>query len=197
MSIDHHPLEDRLTPLTTRRSRALEGPNGERWRLEIEREPPDYIARNLPAGALIFANDGTGNHLFLASDSSGVHVYWHEGPQIEPYCGALEDLLPNVRRPPTTHPPITYRGTTEVVKLGDRVKVRYWLFFKGEGRITYVPGVSPLKRTLERDGLAWVRITLDHGTLVDSIVMPDGALQRSVVLLARHPGDESPSADVR
>ena len=184
-----HPLEHRLEPLTKRRSRHLEGPNGERWRLDIERQPPRGMAPYLPEGALIFANDGTGNFLFLAPDSPGVQVYWHEGPQIEEYCASFDDLLPNVSRPPTNHPPVKYRGTGDVVRLGDHVEVRYWLFFKGRGRITYVPGVSPLKRTLERDGLAWVRIKLENGTLVDSIVMPDGALQRSVTLLAR--GDEA------
>jgi hypothetical protein len=70
------------------------------------------------------------------------------------------------------------------VQLGDRVFVRYWLFFKGHGIVTYVPGQSPLKRDLERDGLAWVRARLEGGTLVDTIVI-DGVLKKSTSLVAR------------
>jgi hypothetical protein len=33
-----------------------------------------------------------------------------------------------------------------------------------------------------------MRISLDKGVLVDAMVMPDGALQRSVVLLSRQAG---------
>ena len=179
------PLQSRLAPLIARRSSRLEGPNGERWRLRVENDAPDWLTRPLPAGSLVFANNGVGDYLFLAPAVTAVQVYWHEGGRIEEYCASLDDLLPNLPRPPSGHGPITYRGTDEIVRLGDRVHVRYWLFFKGEGKVKYVPGVSPIKRTLERDGLAWVRISLDKGALIDCIVMPDGALQRSVKLLAR------------
>ena len=154
------------------------------WRLKLEADPR-RLGEGVGEGALIFANNGYGDYLFLVPDSTAVKVYWHEGPQIADYTASVEDLLPNQRRPPTTHPQITYRGTGDVVMPGDAVEVRYWLLFSGRGRITYVPGVSPLNRQLERDGLAWVRVALDKGGLVDFVVMPDGALQKSVVLLAR------------
>ena len=167
-----------------RRGRRLEGPNGEIWRLKLEANAGP-LGEGVAEGALIFANNGYGDYLFLVPDSKAVKVYWHEGPQVADYTASVEDLLPDQRRPPTTHPPIKYRDSGDVVMLGDAVQVRYWLLFSGRGRITYVPGVSPHNRQLERDGLAWVRVALDAGGLVDFVVMPDGALQKSVVLLSR------------
>jgi hypothetical protein len=106
-------------------------------------------------------------------------VLWHEGPETAEYCGAVDDLVPRATRPPSPHGPIRYRSSGDVVAVGDRVFVRYWLFFSGEGTVSYVPGVSPLKRDLERDGLAWVRVKMDRGDVVDTVVI-DGALKKNV-----------------
>jgi hypothetical protein len=183
-SLPSHPLDGLLEPLRGRRSRRLEGPNGEAWRLEVETQVPASLASRLPPGALVFAGNGYGDHLFLAPDQRGVMVFWHEGACTAEYCPAVEDLLPNVARPPSAHGPVLYHGTQERVLLGDRVVVRYWLFFSGAGVVTYVPGISPLRRTLERDGLAWVRAKLDDGAVVDTIVI-DGILKRGTRLLGR------------
>ena len=179
-----HPLDHRLEPLRQRRSRRLQGPNAEEWRLEIEIDMPNWLASCFPANALVFANNGYGDHLFLVPETSTVMVFLHEGHETAEYCQSIEELLPNKKRPPSQHGPIAYFGTTQLVVLGDRVFIRYWLFFSGFGTVTYVPGVSPLKRELERDGLAWVRAKLDNGNLIDTIVI-DGVLKKGTRLVAR------------
>jgi hypothetical protein len=182
-----HPLDSRLDPLRKRKSRRLQGPDAGEWRLAIEVEMSESFARCFPPDALVFANNGVGDFLFLVPESPSVMVFWHEGHERAEYCPALDDLLPNKRRPPSSHGQILYFGSQEPVLLGDRVFVRYWLFFKGYGTVTYVPGQSPLKRDLERDGLAWVRAVLEGGTLVDTIVI-DGVLKKTTSLVARASG---------
>jgi len=157
------------------------------WRLQIEQNKPEWLARCFPESALKFANNGYGDHLYLLPDSQSVMVFWHEGQVHEPYCANIVDLLPNKRRPPSQHGPVTYFGTNEVVQLSDRVFVKYWLFFSGQGTVTYVPGVSNLRRELERDGLAWVRVSLDKGVIVDTIVLA-GILKKGTTLVSRKPG---------
>ncbi len=49
------------------------------------------------------------------------------------------ELRPDIPRPPSDHPPITCRNTTEPVRLGDRVGMRYWLVLRGEREVTYLP----------------------------------------------------------
>ncbi len=66
--------ERRLGPLVEKRPRYLEGPDGDRWQLEIER---DLRVVGLPAGALVFANNGVGDHLFLSSDHDPVMLFRH------------------------------------------------------------------------------------------------------------------------
>jgi hypothetical protein len=145
---------------------------------------PEGLARCFPSDALVFANNGYGDYLFLVPDSPSVMVFRHEEHVTADYCQPIDELLPNKKRLPSNHPPILYFGTQEAVAPGDRVFVRYWLFFSGFGTVTYVPGISPLKRELERDGLAWVRAKLDKGVLVDTVVIK-GVLKKSTRLIDR------------
>jgi hypothetical protein len=112
-------------------------------------------------------------------------VFRHEGHSTAEYCQPIDELLPNKKRPPSSHGPIRYFGSDETVRLGDRVFVRCWLLFREYGTVTYVPGVSPLKRELERDGLAWVRVKLE-AMIVDTIVI-DGVLKKGTRLVERAP----------
>lgn len=180
-----HPLDPRLNPIRATGHTRLEGPDAEGWEFEPLADIPEFLVRDLPPGALAFAHNGSGDHLFLAPHSTAVMVFWHEGPEVREYASSVDDLLPNVGRPPSAHGAIRYAGSDDVVRPGDIVRVRYWLVFSGIGSVSYVPGISPLKRALERDGLAWVRIALKDGTkLIDSIVI-DGRLQKGVRLLTR------------
>ena len=61
-----HPLAPKLAPLRGRRKGTyLEGRagDGDRWEFEVEENSPGWLTRDLPVGALIFANNGFGDHL--------------------------------------------------------------------------------------------------------------------------------------
>ena len=62
-----------------------------------------------------------------------------------------------------SHSKIVYSGGVNPVQLGDRVRVRLFLFIRKTGRIAYLPGVSPLHREMEHDGIRNVGITFDDG----------------------------------
>jgi hypothetical protein len=67
---------------------------------------------------------------------------------------------------------ITYKDRRTEVRLGDRVETRIF-FRKHRGRVAYLPGVSPLNRAMERDGLRWVGVRLDEGGFVSAAVDPE------------------------
>lgn len=181
-------IEQRLRALGRKAGR-LQGPDAAEWWMNVEAPTPDFLSKHLPVGSVVFANNGFGDYLFLVPSVGPVQVYWHEGAVIEAYCENLEDLSASKRRAPTNHPPVRYYGTDQEVRIGDLVSVKFWLFRKCVGRITYVPGVSDLKRELERDGLAWIRMKAEDGTVIDSVVV-DGSLGRGVQLLARSGASE-------
>lgn len=80
---------------------------------------------------------------------------------------------------------ITYSDRVTPVQLGDRVETRVW-WRKRRGRVVYVPGISPVNREMERDGLVWVGIRLDDGGFVSTVVDPEGHfIRKNEKLLAR------------
>jgi hypothetical protein len=82
-------------------------------------------------------------------------------------------------------------GVTEV-RLGDRVATRYFIFLKAEGRVAYVPGISPKNNEMEFDGLTWVGIRTTYAGTIGTVVLPDTqTLQKSVRFLGRGPADAS------
>lgn len=87
---------------------------------------------------------------------------------------------------------VTYPDRVSPVQLGDHVEVRiFWR--KRRGRVVYVPGLSPVNREMERDGLTWVGIRLDEGGFVSSVVDPEGLyLRKYARLLERDPQGFSP-----
>lgn len=76
-------------------------------------------------------------------------------------------------------------GLTEV-RLGDRIATRYFLFLKAEGRVVYVPGISPKNDEMEFNGLTWVGIRTTGAFMMGVVVNPDTyTLQKSVRFLGR------------
>ncbi len=183
---ERSPLESRLEPILARGLSELEGPaDGEVWTVDLEPGLAGWMTAPLPDGALVFAANGVGDHLFLSPEEDAVMVFRHEGGEVDRYCDRLEELDPGRERRASDHPPVRYHGSGEAVRLGDRVEVRYRLFFKATGRVIYVPGVSPRRPALERDGLAWVAIRFDDGGGIETVVMPDGALKKTVRRIER------------
>jgi len=82
---------------------------------------------------------------------------------------------------------VTYQDRVTEVQLGDRVTMRIW-FRKHGGRVVYIPGVSPVNPTMERDGLSWVGVRLEEGGFVSTLVDPrDGYLRGRLKFVGRDP----------
>jgi hypothetical protein len=141
-------------------------PDGAEWKLEV-RQDASFIEKHVGIPVLIFADNGYGDYLFLKKVQSEefdetVFEYFHEGPLIETIEEDLETVLGLKTRPPSSdnYPAPRYESG-EPVLVGDRIRYRVWLFFwKGwiNGVVTYVPGVSPRRTQLERDGLKWIEL---------------------------------------
>ena len=189
MTTKLHSPSERLEILLQKAPEALLGPDAQHWELMTDQDFPESVLSELPTGALIFAGNGVGDYLFIATGIPGVMIFFHEGPRIENYCTKLEELLPDYEHPVSECLPVTYWKSGETVEIGDVVEIRLWVVFKRRGRVVYVPGISPRKPHMERDGLAWVGIRLTSGSLVETIVLPEGnELQKSVRLLERVAG---------
>jgi hypothetical protein len=165
------------------------------WDVQVEDPAPAFLQDRLPPNALIIANNGCGDYLFLKSgeESSAetiramtpVFVYRHEGPEIEEFA---DDLLTLTNPPPPTassHPTVFYADGSTRVMIGDHVSARDLLFRK-EGRVVYLPGVSKKNREFEHGGLAWVGIRFASGSVAGAIVDPEAfRLKKGVRFLSR------------
>ena len=81
--------------------------------------------------------------------------------------------------------PIYYTEGTEVT-LGDRVAVRLFLFMGRIGRVSYVPGISPLHREMEHHGIRQIGIVFDDGGAGGfAISSVDCKVVKSVTFLCR------------
>lgn len=69
--------------------------------------------------------------------------------------------------------PIQYAEGDIDVRLGDHVTYKSMFFWRGwkPGRVSYIPGQSPARSELERNG-KWVGVTGDNGTYRGFIVDP-------------------------
>lgn len=82
---------------------------------------------------------------------------------------------------------ITYSDRATPIQLGDHVETRVW-WRKRRGRVVYVPGISPVNREMERNGLMWVGIRLDEGGFLSTVVDPEGFfLRKNEKFLKRDP----------
>lgn len=82
-----------------------------------------------------------------------------------------------------------YFGVAQEIQLGDRVSISIW-FRRKNGRVVYIPGISPLNREFEYNGMRWVGIRLDDGGLAATpILLKTGTLKKKVHFIAR---DNSP-----
>ena len=95
-------------------------------------------------------------------------------------------------RPPSTDAyPAPHYESGEPVLLGDFVRYRVWLFFwKGwiDGVVSYVPGVSPRRTQLERDGLKWIELEGRDET-IGSLIDPGTGIVKKVRLIGRAAGE--------
>lgn len=86
-----------------------------------------------------------------------------------------------------TTTPICYHGGKVPVLLGDVVSVRV-LFKRYQGRVVYVPGISPRHVEMESDGLVDVGIRVPGKAMVGVTVLPDTrTIKQSIQFIQRDP----------
>jgi hypothetical protein len=148
------------------------------WEVRIESVEEASCGKSLPKDSLIIANNGCGDYLYLRRNQSGswedqVNVFWHEGPQTEVFAKNIGTLT--FPPPPTVSEvgPIYYSDGTTRVMLGDHVSVRTFVFFRSEGRVSYVPGISKRNRNMESNGLCLIGISHENGLFRGVWVDPD------------------------
>jgi hypothetical protein len=92
----------------------------------------------------------------------------------------------------------TYFGTSDEVRLGDRIRSRTLLILKTEGVVCYLPGVSQRHRDLEYEGCRFLGIQLPNGE-IRKLLWPAGesSLDKRVTLLERGQPYEPLSPDVQ
>jgi hypothetical protein len=168
------------------------GPDGAEWKLELQQDG-EFIEKHVGIPVLIFANNGYGDYLFLKKGQTEafdetVFEFFHEGPLIEAVAEDLETVLGLTTRPPSSDSyPAPHYESGEPVLLGDRVRFKVWLFFwKGwiEGVVNYVPGISPRRTELERDGLKWIELKGPDET-IGSLIDPETGIVKKVRFVGR------------
>ncbi len=161
------------------------------WTVSIK-TPPSYLRKALPAGSVLIAKNGCGDHLFLAPCEARpsvldpkVYVWWHEGARIDVFAGAFKNLAHSSPPTITSRSPVLYHDGKTVVELGDEVTARCF-FVRRVGRVVYVPGISKKNRDMEHHGLGWVCITFVNGSRIGTVVDPKtSCLQKHVRFLRR------------
>lgn len=81
-----------------------------------------------------------------------------------------------------------YHGTTEEVRLGDRVRIKRLLRRGLVGTVCYIPGQSPVHKDLEYEDVRQWAIRLDDGTVLAMAYSPQhrlGQPKRDLVLVER------------
>ena len=162
------------------------------WDIRVESVSDTPFKNDFPSDALIIANNGCGDCLFIRkttpdamSYAPEVYVYWHEERCYEKHSDDIENLTHPEPVNPSKHKAIFYFGGKIEVKLGDEVSARD-ILFRRNGRIVYVPGVSNKNRNMEHGGLSWVGIKFERGTFGGSVVDPGTSqLKKSVRFLQR------------
>lgn len=66
-----------------------------------------------------------------------------------------------------------YHGTNEEVRLGDRIRIRRFLFLVVEGVVCYIPGASPKHPDMEYDDYQFWAIQLKDGQIRQILYSPD------------------------
>jgi hypothetical protein len=165
------------------------------WDVEIEHPPPKFLLDVLPDDAVIIANNGCGDYLFLRNEGDStastypVFVFWHEGAQIEEFSNNLTELTDPPEPVPSDHPEVFYSDGSTQILIGDHVSARDILFRK-DGRIVYVPGISKRNWEFEHGGLTWVGIRFESGSVTGIFVDPDSKLiKKSVRFISRSKSD--------
>jgi len=89
---------------------------------------------------------------------------------------------------------IRYSDDADVeVRLGDHVTYQSLYFWRDwkPGRVSYVPGLSPLRPGMERDGHKWVGVVGDDGTYRGFLIDPETSRAQPTIKFQRRSGEGS------
>ncbi len=79
-----------------------------------------------------------------------------------------------------------YWGTSEEVRLGDRVVMKRFLRKPLHGTVTYMPGVSPVHPEMEEPDFSRWAIAFDNGSVLSWLYTPDTLQpEKRITLLER------------
>ncbi len=90
------------------------------------------------------------------------------------------------------YPKAVYESGEEI-RVGDHVQFKTWVeFWRGwiDGRVMFVPGISPFNSSLEYNGLKWVSIDCDK-TKIAPLVDPDSGIVKKNRFCGRSKDDLS------
>jgi len=163
------------------------------WKIEIE--DITAFSSKLPKDAVVIGNNGYGDILFIStkgkeeiSADTMISVYRHEGGLIEKLSLSIGNILIDTPNPSTQNS-VYYYGTKVKVELGDEVVARD-IFFKRNGRVVYVPGISPLNTEFECGGLKWIGIRFNKGSISTAVIdLKTGEVDKSVKFVKRNKKD--------
>ena len=84
---------------------------------------------------------------------------------------------------------IRYSDDDVEVRLGDHVTYKSLYFWRDwkPGCVTYVPGLSPLRAGMERDGHKWVGVIGDDGTYRGFLIDPATSRVQATIRFQRRP----------
>ncbi len=160
----------------------------EDWEIDIYKNDKET---NIPSGAIIFANNGYGDSLYIRDltvntlSDLNIYVFWHE----EQVCEKFIDNICLLINPPPPKPSefgaIFYYGGKVKVGLGDEVLARD-LIFRKIGRVSYLPGVSKKHREFEHGGIAWIGITFSSGSITGVYIDPNNKWVKKSVKFLKH-----------
>ena len=164
------------------------------WEVRIRPAEKVSLGEAMPVGSVLIADNGCGDHLFLKPTSGGefetvVYAFWHEDQRSEVFAAHIKTLTEPPPPGVSKIGPVFYDDGTTKVRLGDEVSARNLLIFRRTGRITYVPGTSKKNRNMEFNGLCWVGIRFQGGSISGVIVDPKTFRLRKGVRFIRRLAD--------
>lgn len=156
------------------------------WEVQIAQSKDTHLRKTLSPESIIIAKNGCGDYLFLPTlTNPEVHVFWHEEQREEIFAAHIRNLTNPPQPVPSACKQILYHDGKTEVRLGDEVSARD-VFFRRDGRVNYLPGVSKKNRNMEHGGLCWVGIKFQRGTYTGTIVDPKSfKLKKSIRFLRR------------
>lgn len=165
------------------------------WTIEIAEDKP-YKTEAIPEAALSIGRNEIGDYLYLLPSESGtdmydkkVYVYWHEEDKLTIFSPSIDSLFTKSESKISDFGAVFYNGGEIEVRLGDKISAKDFLLRKN-GRVCYVPGISQVNKELEHDGMAWIGIRFDSGSMGGAYIDEKSHCVKKSVRFIEHSNEE-------